>query len=382
MNVHLENLKFRNCSGESAVVVEPAVGSRRQQTTVSFLNVQFLDNGLGENKVNGAAVQVKSCAEDNCRMPLLKMDSCLYQNNHGRYGGAIYAEDADLRINDCEFFRNSAAMSGGAIYSMARGGNLIIRDGVFENNTAKWNKLPQEWERPLERVPGTGGAITAISPNRTEIQGVHFNKNTACIGGGALDLVYAGQGLPDVSLQFRMSETFFDENWAYCGKEINVALMNLVSEVYYVGGAVLQSCDEHVKLDWQMTSTTFHLNRGRYGGAMHLASAGASVFPLLMSDSFFWQNSALRGGGAIDIRGATVRLSSTIFRQNKALWGGAVITWFAGSFFTDPNPEAPGKVSIMEENSAVYGGAIQYAVGGQNLQFHQKPDSVLQDGWC
>jgi len=362
-DVHLENLKFQDCDGESAVVIEPSIGRRRQPMTVSFFHVQFLNNGMGRNQVNGPAIHVRPCAADKCRIPLVKMESCKFHNNHGKYGGAIYAEDADFRIKTCKFIENSAAMSGGAIYSMARGGNLIITGGVFENNTARWNKLPQQWRNTKERVPGTGGAITVVSPNRTEIQGVHFNKNVACIGGGALDLVFAEDGLPlDAQLDFKMSDTYFDENLAYCGREENLALMNLVSEVYYTGGAMLQAVDEHVMVNWTVTSSTFRLNRARYGGAMHLA--GASVFPLSLSSSHFSQNSALRGGGAIDVRGAALRISSTIFHQNKALWGGAVIAWFTGSLFTHPDPNAPGRVTVMEENTAVYGGAIQFAVGG------------------
>lgn len=351
----------------------PVADRRRQQSTVTLLNVQFLGNGLQDSQVNGSAILVEPCSDDACGMPVLEMDRCRFEDNHGMHGGAVYAAHADLRLNDCTFSGNTASRCGGAVYANASGGNLIMRNTRFENNNATWNKLPERERGHEKHILGTGGAVVAFHPNRTIIQNVDFINNSACIGGGGLIMVYSDVGLPrDASLSFRMQDSLFDGNTAYCGPQEELSVMHTMDRVFYMGGGMAQTCDEHVRVEWNITETEFRNNRARFGGALHLM--GAPDLPLYISSSLFRDNIALGGGGAIAVRTASLVLRSTTLRRNRALWGGAVVVWFRGSIFTVPDPDEPDRISIMEENTAVYGGGLQFAVGGPLWNLFESSD--------
>ncbi|MBN1937206.1 MAG: right-handed parallel beta-helix repeat-containing protein, partial [Anaerolineae bacterium] len=54
-------------------------------------------------------------------------------------GGGIFVSESNLLVEHCQIRNNTATTGGGLYASMYWGGNLIIRNNLFENNTAFWH---------------------------------------------------------------------------------------------------------------------------------------------------------------------------------------------------------------------------------------------------
>ena len=130
--------------------------------------------------------------------PYLVVKNCTFRNNeaHGRYtwsadwrkyvcelpmgrGGALYALNGAVMIQDCSFIYNKANDRGGAIYHA--GGDLSLRDCVFTQNTAE-GYLRDEYGFGES---GRGGAVCALTAT-ADFRACQFTRNTAGRRGGGL----------------------------------------------------------------------------------------------------------------------------------------------------------------------------------------------------
>ncbi|MBQ0128384.1 MAG: leucine-rich repeat protein, partial [bacterium] len=95
------------------------------------------------------------------------LQNCVFENNQGSYGGAVYGGyDSRVTLVNCTFRNNTASTSGGAVF--AYGGSLS--GCLFTSNQAKY-----------------GGAVYANSSSvETEIENCDFRKNVASTSGGAI----------------------------------------------------------------------------------------------------------------------------------------------------------------------------------------------------
>lgn len=160
---------------------------------------------------------------------IMKILSCLFEENTGNFGGAIYASDeSEITIINSTFLNNKALFSGGALnaetvvtvdgslfrhnFARASGGTIdcvhcvvsIIGHNTFENN----------YLDHLVSVTSSGGAIS-VRESKMFISGKAYFFNNSAVQGGAIIIV-------DSYAEIVGREIICEENTAY----------------YYYGGAL------------------------------------------------------------------------------------------------------------------------------------------------
>ncbi|QYB16156.1 Cna B-type domain-containing protein [Schaalia turicensis] len=98
-------------------------------------------------------------------------------NNNGEYkgdGGGLYQVGGRLNISDATFTENVSTRSGGGVYQ--DGGSLIIEGATFTKNAANGNKQPFDG----------GGAIHTEGEIQVKISGADISSNTAALSGGGI----------------------------------------------------------------------------------------------------------------------------------------------------------------------------------------------------
>lgn len=207
-----------------------------------------------------------------------------FSENTAEYGGAIYSS-AKTTINKATFQKNIASIDGGCIYAFE---NAIVKiDGtIFQENTANNNggaifANKNATSLTIEDTNGStsfsqnmadksGGAV--FSNVATSIEGGRFEKNTAGINGGAINLTN------NRGASLTAEKTIFTQNKAARG------------------GAIFTQNDTTIK-----NSTSFNKNE--------VSAEGGAIY----TDSYGYADPAASSGYAklkID--------STTSFKDNKA----------------------------------------------------------------
>ena len=305
-------------------------------------------------------------------------DSTL-QDGSGANGGAIYAENATLVLDDVNFFDNVATGDGGAVHSVANtvGGSasLSVTGGFFGN----------------PGIPGgsatlNGGAIFSQADNvnataTATINGTAFWDNVATGDGGAIYSATGTGGL-GVGADANLSVTAgtFRGNGAVNGAAVvnladdttataTASFPNPSSFVSNVasgdGGAVynLATGDDSTATATFGANTTFSSNDAADGGAVYNEASDDSEATLAFgSGTTFSGNDATGGGGAVynyasgNSSVATAPFTAVSFSSNDATGnGGAIYNEAAG----DPSTATATIVdSTFSSNSGFWGGAI------------------------
>ena len=172
-----------------------------KDATVSLTNTDVINNGRNFNRTNGDLV--------NGALNLLNSDTtivgCLFGNNTGIYGGAIYAEVGKIRVSKSSFAANNA-YSGGAI-QLEGDIEFNIEDSTFTDNNkavgigspgyaasggAIFVKYTLEGSIDNITVDGSyssqGGAIDVQTYSPITIKNSAFKNNVAESRGGAIFL--------------------------------------------------------------------------------------------------------------------------------------------------------------------------------------------------
>ena len=117
--------------------------------TVILKNLNIINGKVSATNVMGGAIYI-----DNANVKMVDCNfinnsvtptSSLYSPSYG-YGGAIYTNNGSLTINNCNFTNNSVAATSSNYFAFARGyggviyhnssiGNLAVNDCNFFNNT-------------------------------------------------------------------------------------------------------------------------------------------------------------------------------------------------------------------------------------------------------
>ena len=204
-------------------------------------------------------------------------------NSHSEQGFSPITglDRAYITIDDSSFRGNSSSDSGGVIY--AREGYIIIRNSVFEENSAA----------------RYAGAIFNIGPifrpsaiyGRLEISNVIF-KNNRAVAAGAIAI---DRG------QLWIQDSSFTGNAAEGG----------------AGGAIVNDSGETT-----IMRNSFTENKAAVGGAID-----SSFGSLDISRSSFSDNAASYEGGAIALLDGEVSVSDSSFFNNEARGGGAVFAY-------------------------------------------------------
>ncbi len=167
---------------------------------VTLTNTNVINNGKNLNRTEGDLVN----GVLNLLNSQTTIENCLFENNNGVYGGAIYAEDGTITISKSSFLANNA-YCGGAI-QLEGNLNFEIKDTIFtENNKAVGIGSPgytagggaifiKNAGGSIDNITvkdsysAQGGAVDIESTKKTNITGSTFENNHADNLAGALYL--------------------------------------------------------------------------------------------------------------------------------------------------------------------------------------------------
>ena len=276
----------------------------------TFSNLTYSDNNFEwDQDPHGGAMRADSSS--------ITIDQCLFLNNNffnssiESWGGAIYANNTRLSINNSSFTRNSATTAGGAI--SANNSLVQITSSYFKNNLA------------TEK----GGAIHIIGPNTISSIRLYycsFISNKADIAGV---LYTAGNGIDII---------------------INVSTFN--SNKAKSTGGVLFAAGINNFVIVQSSLFTDNAAEYYYGGVLHITGNYSMVNIL---QSMFHGSAAYKTGGALNIEGSTsvILIDQSEFLNSKAQEGGGTLS------FTGSNTDIYVNASVFSNSSARVGGALQ-----------------------
>ena len=304
----------------SAAVSGGAVCAVKLHVTESDFNGNTAGTKVGTRYVDGygGAVGAEDVTAD------FRFEDCTFTGNAATYGGAVLGEkvtairgeftenaatgsggaigildaSADFTINDCDFYRNTAA-DGGAILAET----LSVTDSLFENNTATGAGGGS--------IAGSGGAIASLdaAADFTILEST-FTGNSADFGGAV-----RGETISIV-------RSTFEGNAAGTGGAVygNDASANItVSESHFKSNTATD-CGGAIYARYLTVSdnSVFQSNEAAYGGAVSRYTANTSVFTF--TDTLFTGNTAERDGGAVF--GDSLTATRTTFVGNTAGTGG------------------------------------------------------------
>ena len=217
--------------------------------------------------------------------------NCNFTRNHAMdTGGAIYTlDDADVSVNNSRFINNSANGSAGAIYTE---GSMFIFESYFENNQAF--------------CEGEGNCGF----------GEHGFGGAGAIG------VNGNDG------EFRISDSLFINNTAYqggailihgCDHQTHIINSSFINNAAVEGGAIYYRTTD---TSGYLTDVVFINNTAEIGGALCTYDESG----IIADKCIFINNSAVESGGASYLECAYCdnNFTSCTFINNSASKGGAL----------------------------------------------------------
>ena len=299
------------------------------KNTGSKLNFESHDLGFGGGAIISYASYVSivtSVFQDN---------SVADVNDHTntvREGGAIYAWNSIIMINNSTFINNSANV-GGAI--TAYYGYVSIMTSIFQYNSVADVKntmsLTQKggaicsWNSTVTANSSTftnnsanvGGAIFVFEDRFSIIDNSSFTGNVAIAVGGAITINYGGVEIADSSFNFNLA----------------------------TGGGVLELLNSEVTIE----NGTFYNNKALIGGGV-LGLVGQSEARIGSSAFFFNEAGGTQsGGGVAYISASTLVFEHSVFINNIAFFGGVV--YAVGSYVKEDNCTYSKNVAIKQGNT-------------------------------
>ena len=351
-------------------------GTKSDRRNVTFRHVVFRRNGhRGEGIRGGAVRSAVDCLKRSCIDTMLTFRFCTFSQNQAMFGGALYLENTGVVVQNSVFEDNDADWTGGAIYSSNQlRVPLLIKASSFIGNRAYGEKDRQtelysvlDASNETVAANGLGGAVYAFRAHEVTIDGSRFEHNVGCYGGGAMAVGNAALHVPHSGeASFHISNSHFDSNIAYCGSQRNALMFSLVGRNPHRGGALLYDHLDNSRVEWTLWNSTFYRNRGRIGGGLHIHSSVAPSFPHNISSCVFDGNVALTSAGGFVADSAGIYMMNTTVRNCAAVYAGGILAWresFLASFAHPTDPEA---VSIVEGNTAIYGGGVYSDGGGKD----------------
>ena len=307
---------IRVLSGNTSVVIE---GFHITGGTGSLFCSGFTD-------VEGGAIEI-------CGPNQVTVRNCAFDGNRAERGGAIFARDCVLRIEDCLFTGPGTEARGEAIY--LANANAVVTDSVF-----------MDLYLASPDIPRGGGAVVA-DQSTLLLQRCMFERNATRFFGAH---VWCRQG--DVTV----SRCAIGSSTGLAGASMSAS------------GGVLRVIDSTVRLgrsiqapgagifgsgaDVVVEGSLFEGNRvegTREGGAIAVQAGQLTV-----TDSRFFRNSAGQGGAIATSQSTNTLISDCRFEGNFAPNGG-------GAFFSEDS------TATMERSAFVNNEATPGGTGGAVL---------------
>ena len=262
----------------------------------------------------------------SCRFDT-RLKNNVFTRNSGRFGGAVINySDAQLQVESCDFYSNTAEIGGGALsncisllwiygtpsvtvsdclfsgnQSSNYGGalenesNMTVVDSLFASNGANYYGGAVS----NQRTTGIGGSVYESS---IDISGSTFNRNNSNYGGAIYNQShFTGTSLTITNNRASYGGGISNEK----GADFSLSNSDLLSNLALYGGAVYNS---GVNSTW--SGITFEWNSASTGGAVYNKQSAQ----MTITDSFFYDNCASEGGGAVyNASGATITISNCSF---------------------------------------------------------------------
>eukprot|EP00026_Physarum_polycephalum_P000362 Phypoly_transcript_00362.p1 GENE.Phypoly_transcript_00362~~Phypoly_transcript_00362.p1 ORF type:complete len:1250 (+),score=147.49 Phypoly_transcript_00362:207-3956(+) len=315
----------------------------------------------------------------------------LWENNLGKYGGAIYFVACSAQITGITFYNNTAEITGGAIYSSTMTelnieqvrfiGNILTVQ--IENST-----LNTFSNCIFESNTGDGAAI-GLALATVNVTGSTFKgQNVATNKGATIKCSRASLFIANSTF----SENIGDNGLISFigGSTVHVTLVQFLENT--LGYGTINGANGTLVVD----SCMFHQNVAFYGSAVYLDStvtkfsnsictqnsasggsvlylSGATTLTYIVENCTFIGNSnALAVGGVIAAYGLTLSVSDSLFGNNSAPSGASI-------YIEKSTLSATGVT--FSQNSGTYGAAI-YMVSSQSTITHSNisENSGLQFG--
>ena len=249
---------------------------------------------------------------------LLETTDCLFQDNVGAYGGAVYLYAYGAWADSGSAFSgNRATSGGGGVYSYYDN-DVSLTGTVFTDNSSL----------------GQGGGMWHGWYGGTVLDALTFTGNTATGSGGALMLYAIDDVIPITSSAFVDNHSLEGNGGAvemewYADLEISDSRFEGNTAALSNGGAVSSLYYAHLTV----TDSTFTDNAGLYGGAVRHYPYEGKVWDLTVTGSSFVGNTSSAGGAILVDWTRDIRLSDNHFEGNRATdgTGGALDVYVSGS---------------------------------------------------
>lgn len=218
-SVQFDGITFQGGRGESGR------GASVQDGAARFTSCRFIDNRGGAS-ANNARVRFEDCRFESNRAETaggaveserseVRLDGCVVRENaagtfgggvsaklgsidlfetqiesnrlvSGAWGGGLYAEGTEVRVQGGEFRRNASAESGGAMYLL--GGSARIEGAIFDGNLA-----PKFWS-----LHGEGADVRVHGGSADGAETDAFSDGVVRVGAVMVDRADCDQdGVPD-----------------------------------------------------------------------------------------------------------------------------------------------------------------------------------------
>ena len=233
-----------------------------------------------------------------------------FTNGNSTNGGAIF-NYGNLTVTNCTFTGNNAT-DGGAILNL---GNLTVIDSYFSANNAT-----------------SSGAIS--NSGTLNIKNTKFNGNTASNMGGAIE--NAGD--------LTVSDSEFTDNKAISG------------------GAIYNYADSGFSGNLNVKNCTFTGNQAIGTASEAFGGAIFNFGTLILDNSTFTSNSAIKGGAIYN--GDNLTVKNTNFIDNNATHGGAIYSYYGTIIVNNSNFTRNNAYNIPY---AAQGGAIYNYYGTMTM---------------
>jgi len=272
---------------------------------VTFRKCAFLRNGVGDGFyiVCGGAVYVQNGSLDVSDTEFTENGGYVSDpEENTKYGGAIFiCGDGDLTIERCRFDSNGPTAHGGGIL-LSRGVGMTVTDSEFSGHGSSH-----------------GGAIRASARERTvEITRCAFRDGVSSFGAGVN--VDVGEG----GAAYVTDCTFADNEAGFGGGLMALVSDNSLLEVTgcrFTGNVAHQCCNTGV---YHTACWRDGIENGLFfGGGADLRTFDPTG-RIVLHNSVFYDNSAVRGGGLhlAPCSGGTIEMTNCTVADNTG--GGGV----------------------------------------------------------
>ena len=279
-------------------------------STVNIESCNFIGNGH-PLRHGGAIVSTQS-------RTLTVINSTFIENSAGVEGGGVYSMSSRVDISGCNFTRNVARQSGGAVSIRGSGGSIL--NSHFIENTAG----------EVRSGSGTGGAVlnqAVFDSTALEIHHSSFVSNAAGNNGGAVFI--------RTRRHFDVTNSIFRNNSAFQGgaidlyKNHHVIILSVINCTFSNNSAVLKPIHSNtrnsrggavqIRGGIRCVGSNFTNNSAfYYGGVAYMYDDSNDFYS---ENCIFTNNSASTGSGGVLYgfrRETTALIVDSTFTRNSA----------------------------------------------------------------